>query len=278
MGNITMGFKKFLQNKNTVTIVGVVVAIFILYFAYNMRIKSAINPVTVPYASEQIKAGTQIKESMISTRQVPPSMLAGDVILNVGEIVDKYANVDTLIPKGSLFYKRAVVEREQLPDDIILDYPKDTVLYQHKVTVFSTYGNSILPDNYIDIYVSLTPDQEHRENVVVGKLLANVKVLAVKDSSGRPVFQNLEEKRTPDMLIFALPVEYFELLTAVERLKNTLGASITIVPTNESFKEEPGDIELSSEELKAKINGFVQYADDVKDTNTKKEAEDKDKK
>ena len=89
MGNITMGFKKFLQNKNTVTIVGVVVAIFILYFAYNMRIKSAINPVTVPYASEQIKAGTQIKESMISTRQVPPSMLAGDVILNVGEIVDK---------------------------------------------------------------------------------------------------------------------------------------------------------------------------------------------
>ena len=80
------------------------------------------------------------------------------------------------------------------------------------------------------------------------------------------------------MLIFALPVEYFELLTAVERLKNTLGASITIVPTNESFKEEPGDIELSSEELKAKINGFVQYADDVKDTNTKKEAEDKDKK
>ena len=278
MGNITMGFKKFLQNKNTVTIVGVVVAIFILYFAYNMRIKSAINPVTVPYASEQIKAGTQIKESMISTRQVPPSMLAGNVILNVGEIVDKYANVDTLIPKGSLFYKRAVVEREQLPDDIILDYPKDTVLYQHKVTVFSTYGNSILPDNYIDIYVSLTPDQEHRENVVVGKLLANVKVLAVKDSSGRPVFQNLEEKRTPDMLIFALPVEYFELLTAVERLKNTLGASITIVPTNESFKEEPGDIELSSEELKAKINGFVQYADDVKDTNTKKEAEDKDKK
>ena len=97
MGNITMGFKKFLQNRNTVTIVGVIIAIFILYFAYNMRIKSAINPVTVPYAKDQIKAGTQIKQSMIDTMQVPPSMLEGDVILNIGDIVDKYANVDTLI-------------------------------------------------------------------------------------------------------------------------------------------------------------------------------------
>ena len=35
MGN---GLKKFLQNKNTVTVVGIVVVIFVLYFAYNYRI------------------------------------------------------------------------------------------------------------------------------------------------------------------------------------------------------------------------------------------------
>lgn len=262
MGNITLGLKKFLQNRNTVTIVGVVIAIFILYFAYNMRIKNAINPISVPYANTQIKAGTQIKESMISTRRVPPSMIEGDVITNVGEIVDKYSNVDTVIPKGSLFYKRAVVEREQLPDDIILNYPKDTVLFQHRVDVYSTYGNSILPDNYIDIYVSIYESPDKRDKMVVGKLLSNVKVLAVKDSSGRPVFQNLEEKRTPDMLIFAVKDEYFELLTALQKLTGIFGNNpITIVPTNESFKEEPGETELSSEELKNKINKYIQYAD-----------------
>ena len=103
MGNLTTGLRKFLQNKNTVTVIGVVLAIFILYFAYTMRIKSSINPITVPYAAEQIDAGVQITESMIATRQVPPSMLEGDVITNKGEIVDKYSSVDTVIPKGSLF-------------------------------------------------------------------------------------------------------------------------------------------------------------------------------
>ncbi len=45
MGNLTTGFKKFLQNKNTVTVVGVILAIVVLYFAYTIRIKSAINPI-----------------------------------------------------------------------------------------------------------------------------------------------------------------------------------------------------------------------------------------
>ena len=88
MGNLTIGIKKFLQNKNTVTVIGVVLAIIILYVAYTMRIKSSINPISVPYASQQIPAGTQITESMIKTMEVPPAMLAGDVITNIGEIVD----------------------------------------------------------------------------------------------------------------------------------------------------------------------------------------------
>ena len=108
MGNLSNSFKKFLQNKNTVTVVGVILAIFVLYIAYTMRVKSSINPISVPYAADQIPAGTQITEGMISTRQVPPSMLEGDVITNVGEIVDKYSAADVVIPKGSLFYKRAV--------------------------------------------------------------------------------------------------------------------------------------------------------------------------
>ena len=39
MGNLTTGIKKFLQNKNTVTVLGVVVAIIVLYVAYNMHWK-----------------------------------------------------------------------------------------------------------------------------------------------------------------------------------------------------------------------------------------------
>ena len=71
-----------------------------------MRINSAINPVTVPYAAEQIPAGTQITESMISTREVPPAMLEGDVIQNIGEIVDKYSAAE--------YHKEVYSIKEQL--------------------------------------------------------------------------------------------------------------------------------------------------------------------
>ena len=269
MGNLTTSFRKFLQNKNTVTVVGVVLAIFVLYFAYTMRIKTTLNPVTVPYAAEQIAAGTQITEDMISTRQVPPSMLEGEVIQDVGSIVDKYAAADTIIPQGSLFYKRAVVEREELPDNIILQYPKGYVLYNLAVNSETTYGNSIYPGNYIDIYLKavnkLTEAQLQNpgieaDQVMIGKLMSNIEVLAVKDGAGEPVFQNLDEKKDPAMIVFAVPEEYFILLKKSEYMRS-YDTSLILVPTNESLKDEPSDLEISSETLKQWINERTYWAE-----------------
>lgn len=268
MGNLTTGIRKFLQNKNTVTVVGVVLAIFILYFAYTMRIKSSINPITVPYAAEQIPAGVQITESMIATRQVPPSMLEGDVITNMGEIVDKYSAADVVIPEGSLFYKRAVVEKEQLPANIILTYPKGYTLYNLAVDTTSTYGNSVYPGNYIDIYLKAVNKIDEKDpnalmnkdadKIMYGKLFANIEVLAVKDSSGKPVFQNIDEGRVPAMVVFALPEEYYILLKKAEEMR-TYDTSLVLVPTNESLKDEPADLEISSDALKQWIEERTAY-------------------
>lgn len=260
MGNLGTGLKKFLQNKNTVTVIGFVVAIVILYVAYTMRVSSAINPISVPYALEQIPAGTQITQAMVSTREVPPSMLEGDVITNVSEIVDKYAAADTVIPEGSLFYRRSVVEKEQLPANIILDYPKGYVLYNLSVDTASTYGNSVYPGNYIDIYLKAVnklngkeaPTEEDNQ-VMLGKLMSNIQVLAVKDGEGQPVFQNIDENRTPAMVVFAVPEEYYILLKKAEFMQ-TYDTSLILVPTNESLKDEPADIEISSEQMKNWIN------------------------
>lgn len=254
------GLKKFLQNKNTVTVIGIIAAIVILYVAYNMRVQSAINPVNVPYAKVQINPGTQITADMVGTRAVPPSMLEGEVLTAQNQVIDKYSSADTVIPAGSLFYTRTVVEKEQLPANIILTYPKGYVLYNMSVTTATTYGNSIYPGNYIDIYLKavnrLAEGEEataDSDKIMLGKLLSNVKVLAVKDSSGQPVFSNLDEQRTPAMIVFAVPEEYYVLLKKAEYLR-TYESTLIPVPTNESMKDEPGDLEISSEQLKDWIN------------------------
>ncbi len=267
MGNLTISLKKFLQNKNTVTVVGAILAIIVLYVAYTIRVRSSINPVSVPYATEKIYSGTQITNDQVGTVQVPPSMLNDNVIRNASDIIDKYAAADTVIPEGSLFYKSAVVEKEQLPDNIILEYPKGYVLYNLSTDTNSTYGNSVYPGNYIDIYFKAVNKIDENatsqldgkaDQIIYGKFISNIKVLAVRDSSGKPVFQNLDENRTPSMIIFAVPEEYYILLKKAEYMRS-FDTSLVLVPTNNSLKDEPSDIEMSSDELKNWINDNTVY-------------------
>ena len=82
MNNIVVGIKKFFTNKNTVTVVGVILAIIIIYVGYNMRINQAITPVTVPYAMEDINPRTQITEDMVGTMEIPQSMVNDNIISN----------------------------------------------------------------------------------------------------------------------------------------------------------------------------------------------------
>ncbi len=262
MSNLIISIKKFFTNKNTVTVVGVIAAIVILYIGYNMRINQAITPVTVPYALEDINGGQQITEDMVGTMEIPKSMVNDNIITNQADVIDMYAYSDSVIPEGSLFYTRSVVSREQLPDSIILDYPKGYVLYNLDVDMASTYSNSIYPGNYIDIYLKVQSVMDPNnpttgdDRIMVGKLLENVKVLAVFDSNGNNVFANLEEKTTPAQIIFAVPEEYHILLRKASFLR-AYESEIIPVPTAESLEDKPGDVKLSSEDLKNFINNVT---------------------
>lgn len=267
MGNLNVTIRKILSNKNTVTVLGVIAAVFVLYFGYNNRVKKAITPTNVPYAKETIKPGTQITEDMIGTKNVSRETISdGFAYTDINEVKNKYANADSVIPKGSLFYKRSVVEKSQLPDEIIYDYPEGYVLYYMNVSTETTYGNAIYPGNYIDIYLKAQNASAEGDNIktsdkiMVGKLLENVKVIAVNDSNGNNVFADIDEKKSPSTLIFAVPQEYYILLNKAKYLRS-VATTLIPVPTAESLKDDPGDLKLSSEELKNYINSITVWTE-----------------
>ena len=125
----------------------------------------------------------------------------------------------------------------------------------------STYSNSIYPGNYIDIYLKVQNAESADgtvgdDRIMVGKLLENVKVLAVYDSNGNNVFANIEEKGVPAQIIFAVPEEYHILLRKASYLR-AYESEIIPVPTAESLEDEPGDVNLSSEDLRNFINNVT---------------------
>lgn len=267
MNNIITGIKKFFTNKNTVTIVGILVGILVLYIGYNMRINDAIQPVTVPYATTTINPGTQITQDMIGTMQVPHSLASKSIYLNESDVIGQYSNYDSVIPSGSLFYTRAVVPKSELPDSLLREYPDGYVLVNMSLDMNTSYGNSIMPNNYIDIYLKAInkldeTSSNQQDKIMVGKLIENVKVLAVLDGNGQNVFENLEENRTPSIMIFAVPEEYHILIRKAMYLR-TYDATLLPIPTNESFKDQPGEVRISNEDLRNWINKVTYWTEDM---------------
>lgn len=261
-----VGLKKFLSNKNTVTIICVILGLAVLYFGYEKRINDQIRPITVPYAKTQIQPGSLITEAMVGTIEIPPSMLQGNPYTDMNAVVGKYAQADSIIPEGSLFYGRSVVSKEQLPDGGILgDYPDGYVLYSLDVNITSTYGNSILPGNYIDIYLKATNKDENSrsDKIMVGKLFKNIRVLAVKDSNGNSVFNNKQEgQTTPSQIIFALPYDYWILLTKANYLRS-YSTDITPVPTDAGSKENVEEVSIANTELQKWINKVTVWTENT---------------
>ena len=93
--NIVTSLTRFFKNKNTVTILGVIAVIAILYFGYTQQIKSQTNPVRVPIAKQTIQPGTLITTDMIDYVSIPKIGVSDNVIRAVNSIVGKYTNYNT---------------------------------------------------------------------------------------------------------------------------------------------------------------------------------------
>lgn len=262
MNSFMISLQKFFKNKNTVTIIGVVAIILILFFGYRYQIKKQVSPVTgIPVAATTIQPRTKITDDMLEYIDVAPIVLQkGEVITNKQAIVGKYSNYNTVIPKGSMFYNATVINEEELPDSAFIEVEDGQVPYNFPVTMDTTYGNSIFPGNYVDIYMKAVRKDG---KLMVGKLLENVKVLAVKDSSGRHVFENSQEARTPAFLIFGVSPEVNILLRKASYMSN-YSTVLFPVPHGATIEEE-GATAVTSQTLKDFINANTVANDEIED-------------
>jgi Flp pilus assembly protein CpaB len=249
MNNFTNSIGRFFRNKNVVTILGVIAIMLLLYFGYTWQVNQTIRPVRgVPIAAETIQPRKEITDEMITYVDVAQVLLPANAIKSADQILGKYSNYNTVIPKGSLFYTDTVITKDELPDSAFVKVKDGDMPYNFPVDMNSTYGNSIFPGNKIDIYMKL---RNEKDVLMVGKLVENIEVLAVKDSSGRHVFENTEEARIPSMLIFGVTPTIHDLIRKASFLSE-FDAELFPVPHGGTIPTN-GETIVSTEELKAFI-------------------------
>ena len=260
MKNLQVSLKKFLGNKNTVTIIGVIICIIILYVGYNYQISRVANLVEMPVANNNIQPRTKISSDMIKTVKVPSNLLEGEFYSNPRDIVGKYSNYNSMIAKGSLFYKSLLIEAENMPSAAYSEVPEGYTVVNYPVDMDTTYANTMEPETYIDIYFKA---RNNENKVIFGKFVHNVKVLAVKDSSGQNVFESSEEARTPSYLIFAVPEGIHELLRKAMYVADEYDIELLLVPNTVTLTEENA-VQVTS----ADIRNYITERTAMIDVNT----------
>ena len=259
MNNFGIALKKFLTNKNTVTIIGIILILVLLYIGYDRTIKKSVDPINIPVAKNRLVSEHEITNDDIAYKKVSRVVVGENVITSVGFIVGKYVNINVTIPEGSMFYSEWLTDKENLPGKWIenVDFADGEEAYYFNTDTIKTLGNSVLPNSYIDIYMKAS---DENGSIMFGKLLENIKVLVVHDGNGKNVFADSSSIGSPSYLGFALSHDLYILLNKAQRLN----LELVLAPQGKSPQiiNDENTILVGSETLRDYIDAKTVSLDD----------------
>ncbi len=263
MGNIVATFKRFLSNKNTVTILGVLLGIIVLYVGYNYQVKKAINTVSIPYAKKSLNATSEITKDSVGKIEVLQSFVSSSktIITNINNIVSTEkpycVKTGTSIPTGGFFYTEQVALCNTISNNVFNDMPDGYRPVSLNVDIHSTYGNSMYPGDYIDLYVKM---QSTDGKLIYGRFISKLPILDVRDNKGTSVFATTQTAE-PSTLLFAVPSDLYLLLSKAKLLKDK-GIELIPVPGNRTYTSTVGETKVTSEYLRSEI---LKYTSEIPD-------------
>ena len=262
MGNILNALKNMLANKNTLTILGVLLGVVALYFVYDNRVKSATNLITVYYAKQNITANTQLTEEMIGKTQVNSNLakVSKGLITSKAKIMAGsgknaqyfYVNYDHNLTEGQLLTTDDLVAPDKRMPNKTYNLDPELKQFDLSVDVNSTQGNSIAPGNSIDIWVQ---GKDPDGGIIFGRFVENLRVIDVVDSKW--ITTAGDESGSPKYLITAVDEDTWLLLKKSELLRNYKFKLIPVVRDKAYNSEEP--TRVVSETIKGIIEANTSY-------------------
>ena len=248
--DLKMNLKKFFSNPNTLTFILVIVLIVIVYFFYSYLVRQATSPIKVPYATELITAKSEIKTSMVANVQISgtfTSTSGSGLAQTQGAVIGKYVAEGYQVPKFSFFYKEALTDEESVDTTAFDGIPDNYTIYALEVDFNTTYGCSIMPGNYIDLYIqsSYVGDTGDEPKVIFQQFIKSIRVERVVDEEGMDIFSienETDETLKPKLLYFSVPIAHYELLKKAEKVQTDI--KLVPVPRNAGYSAIPENTEI----------------------------------
>lgn len=214
--------------KKYVGIIGVALLILMNCLVFKIVLDKKLDLVDVPIAKQLIKPRTQITKEMIEFIEVPRVLLNEDCALEENEILDKYTEIEGMIPEGSLFYKSLLFDESELPDSPALKLKEGQNVFSLPIDLVKSSGNSLTNNQQIDLYVTLSIK---KENPISDVLLNNVRIINIVDRKGIDMRES--ETNIPSVINLAINKEYVSLLKKASEM-----GTIDLFATTQTDSEE----------------------------------------
>ena len=240
MGSGLTKLKRFIGNKNTVTILCVVAGVVVLYVGYNYRVSSAINPTTIPYARNTLEARHVITAEDIGYMEVNSDVVtkSDNLITNANELIGQEVTYGNVIQQNSLFYAGDVTDPSLSPDYVLSDIEDGYTAFSLSVDTYTTYGNAIAKGDYIDLWFN---GEDDTDKIIYTNLVRSIRVLDVRDSSGVSL-EHANSTGEPAELLFAVPDDLYALLVKAQQV-----GTLEPVPRNRNYTADPVETEVVSD-------------------------------
>ena len=261
MGNLLNTIKKFLANKNTVTILGVLAGVVVLYIGYNYRINQSVATIQVYYVKQAVGSNTQLTEDMLGRVTINSKLTKTykNLVTRLSDIQDDngefyYVNFDHSLTEGSLLCTDDLISKDQKADEkLYKNLEEGYRIRAISVNMDSTQGNSIAPGNSIDIYLS---GKDETGKIIYAPFIENLKVIDVVDSKWTTTAGT--DSKTPKYIIISVTEEIYRLLEVAPKISG-YGFTIVPVPNDKSYDEAGKETKIVSDYLKNIIEANSAY-------------------
>lgn len=240
--------QRFISNKNTVTIICIIAGMAVLYFGYNYRVNTTINPIEVPYAKVKLEPRHVITEADIGIMKINSNVVSKskNMILRPQSIIGKEVVYGNSIEAGSFIYNEDITEADLSPDYVLNDIEDGFTAFSMSVNLGDTYGkNVITKGNYIDLWFSGNDDNTGK--IMYTNLVERIQVLDVRDDKGVSLL-NPSSTGMPAELLFAVPDDLYSLLVKADNI-----GKLVPIPRNHNYTANPGEKQEVSEYVKSYI-------------------------
>ncbi len=226
------------------------IAVFIINFlVFKITVKSEVNLKSVPVAKETIYPRTKITKDDLHYLDVPSAFISDLMLVDEDQIINMYSDIQTTIPKHSLFYKESLFEEKDLPDYPSILLNENQVVYNINSDLVKMSGNSIVVGQKIDLYTTLSL---RNEKPIVDLLVSSVRVVGVKDKKGLDV-THPDSNKVPYIVLLALDKDIMPLVRSCDEIAQL-----------ELYAHSNVDESLESEfNHNAKILEYINYETDL---------------